>query len=66
MNVYKIFFPMYHPNCSTVEIDSSTECQYILDSIKQEKVDMPDTIHPQRQNENESIHNSSSSKYRNI
>ncbi len=52
------------PNCSTVEIDSSTDCQYILDSIKQEKIDMNDSTHLQRNNEDESIHNSSTSKYK--
>jgi len=50
------------PNCLTVEIDSSTGCQYILDSIKQEKVDVTDTIHSDRHNEDQSIHNSSTSK----
>ncbi|CAF0828688.1 unnamed protein product [Rotaria sordida] len=47
------------PNCSTVEIDSSIDCQYILDSIKQEKVDVTDTTHLQQNNEDESIQNSS-------
>ncbi len=47
-------------NCSTVEIHSSTEYQYILDSIKQEKVDINDSTHLQ----NESIQNSSTSKAR--
>ncbi|CAF2556863.1 unnamed protein product [Rotaria sp. Silwood2] len=47
------------PNCSTVEVDSSTDCQYILDSIKQEKIDVTDTIHLQKNNEDASIENSS-------
>ncbi|CAF1064738.1 unnamed protein product [Rotaria sp. Silwood1] len=47
------------PNCSTVEIDSSTDCQYILDSVKQEKFDVTDTTHVQQNNEDESIQNSS-------
>ena len=48
-------------NCSTVEIDSSTHCQYILDSVKQEKIEATDTIHLHQNNEDESINNSSSS-----
>jgi hypothetical protein len=50
-------------NCSTVEIDSSTDCQYILDNIKQEKIDMTDTTHLHRNNQDESNHNSSMRKY---
>ena len=49
-------------NCSTVEIDSSaalsTDCQYILDSVKQEKVEVSEPI-----NDAESVHNSSSSEF---
>ena len=51
------------PNCSTVEIDASTECQYILDTIKQEKVEFNDLAHVHRNIEDQSIHNSSTSKY---
>lgn len=50
------------PNCSTVEIDSSTDCQYILDSIKQEKVDVPDTTHMHQNHHEELTQNSSTSK----
>ncbi len=51
-------------NCSTVEIDSSTDCQYIFDSIKQEKVDITD---PTNLHENGSTnHNSFTSKYSKI
>jgi hypothetical protein len=42
------------PNCSTVEIDSATGCQYILDSIKQEKIDPSDSTHAQRHHDDES------------
>ncbi len=53
------------PNCSTVEIDSSTknlsDCQYILDNIKQEKADIVSTT-ASHQNDEESIHNSAISK----
>lgn len=54
------------PNCSTVEIDSTTDCQYILDSIKQEKLEITDPTHLHRNNEDESIHNSSTSKFSKI
>jgi E3 SUMO-protein ligase PIAS1 len=50
------------PNCSTVEIDSSTDYQYILDSVKQEKVETNDITNLQRNNEDESINSSSTSK----
>jgi hypothetical protein len=50
------------PNCSTVEIDSTTDCQYILDSIKQEKVEVTDILYSHRNNEDESIQNSTNSK----
>ncbi|CAF0778115.1 unnamed protein product [Adineta steineri] len=47
-------------NCSTVEIDSSSVgCQYIFDTVKQEKIDVTDIIHSERQNGNESIHDTS-------
>ncbi len=50
-------------NCSTVEIDSSTEilsdCQYILDYVKQEKSDIDD---PNASHDEESVHNSPISK----
>lgn len=53
-------------NCSTVEIDSSTklsnDCQYILDCVKQEKIEMPETTHAHGNYEPESTHNSSTSK----
>jgi hypothetical protein len=51
-------------NCSTVEIDSSTECQYILDSVKQEKIDLNLSTQLHGNNENESIANSSTTKTR--
>ena len=54
------------PNCSTVEIDSSTklsnDCQYILDCVKQEKIEMAETNHAHGHYEPESTHNSSTSK----
>lgn len=52
-------------NCSTVEMDSSTDFQFILDSVKQEKVEITDSTHLDHiDNENESINNSSTNKSR--
>jgi E3 SUMO-protein ligase PIAS1 len=55
------------PNCSTVEIDSSTkqsnDCQYILDCVKQEKIDVTDATQTQRNHDAESIHDSSTSMF---
>lgn len=52
------------PNCSTVEIDSSTDCQYILDSVKQEKVEATDATHIiNEDNQDDSMKNSSSSMF---
>ena len=54
-------------NCSTVEIDSSTklsnDCQYILDCVKQEKIEMTETSHAHGHYEPESTHNSSTSEF---
>ncbi|CAF2048647.1 unnamed protein product [Rotaria magnacalcarata] len=44
-------------NCSTVEIDSSIDCQYILDTVKQEKVEFTETTHENQNSEEESINN---------
>ena len=49
-------------NCSTVEVDSTTDYQYIFDNVKQEKVDVNDVTTLGRMNEDESVHNSSTSK----
>ena len=61
------------PNCSTVEIDSSSkilsDCQYIIDNIKQEKTDIITTashLNDDDDEEEESIHNSSNSKFSDI
>ncbi|CAF1579065.1 unnamed protein product [Adineta ricciae] len=45
------------PNCSTVEIDSAAGCQYILDSVKQEKFDVIAPTHAQINPENEEVYN---------
>lgn len=50
------------PNCSTVEVDSATGCQYILDSVKQEKIEPIDPTHTQRHHDDESAHDLSTSK----
>jgi len=56
------------PNCSTVDIDSSTknlsDCQYILDNVKQEKMDniVTTTSHESDDDDDELIHNSPISK----
>ncbi|CAF4448996.1 unnamed protein product [Rotaria socialis] len=52
-------------NCSTVEIDSSIDCQYILDTVKQEKVEFTETTHENQNSEEESINNYTSSKFSN-
>lgn len=45
-------------NCSTVEINSPTNCQYIFDNIKQEKVDANDGSHFDEHQENDLTNNS--------
>ena len=49
-------------NCSTVEIDSTTDCQYILDNIKQEKVEHQEINHVQQTIDDDSIPHSPPSK----
>ena len=49
-------------NCSTVEIDSSTkilsDCQYILDNVKEEKSDLIDSAVVHQNDDEESTHES--------
>ena len=49
------------PNCSTVEINSPTNCQYIFDNIKQEKVDVHENSHSDKHQDIDSSPNSSTS-----
>lgn len=49
-------------NCSTVELDSTTDCQYILDNIKQEKIEHQETNHVPQTIDDESIQHSPTSK----
>ena len=50
------------PNCSTVEIDSSTDYQYIFDCVKQEKVEVTEPTNVEDENGLDSTLNISTSK----